>query len=103
MHSCAGIFGQASVEKRGNALGGMKDPGSSPSGSGQPAYTFGKFRLEPDGTLLRGEKRVQLAEGELATLRLLLEKRGKVVTHAELSQAMGHGTRVDAENVNEAI
>lgn len=103
MHSRVGIFGQASVEKRGNALDGMKDPGSSPAGRGQPAYAFGKFRLEPDGTLLRGEKRVQLAEGELATLRLLLEKRGKVVTHAELSQAMGHGTRVDAENVNEAI
>jgi DNA-binding winged helix-turn-helix (wHTH) protein len=81
----------------------MEIVGSMPAG-GQPAYVFGKFRLEPDGTLLRGEKRVQLSAEELAALRLLLERRGKLVTHAELSLAMRlHGARVKIENVTESV
>jgi DNA-binding winged helix-turn-helix (wHTH) protein/tetratricopeptide (TPR) repeat protein len=82
----------------------MQRPGSTPADNKQPAYTFGKFRLEPDGRLLRGEKRVQLAAEELAALRLLLEKRGTVVTNAELNGAMKHdGARVEAENVGESV
>ncbi len=91
------------MEKRGKALVRMENPGSTPADSGQPAYKFGRFRLEPDGTLLRGEKRVQLSGGELAALRLLLEKRGKLVTNAELRRVLGQSARVDAESVNEAI
>ncbi|MFZ0301638.1 MAG: winged helix-turn-helix domain-containing protein [Terracidiphilus sp.] len=81
----------------------MESVGSTPAGRRKSAYTFGKFRLETDGTLLRGEEQVQLVEGELVALRLLLEQRGKVVTHAELRRAIGQGEHVDAENVNEAI
>jgi DNA-binding winged helix-turn-helix (wHTH) protein len=80
----------------------MEDAGS-PVGGGQPAHTFGKFRLEPDGTLLRGEKRVQLTAGELAALRLLLEHRGKLVTHAQLNRAMGQGARVKTEDATENV
>jgi TolB-like protein len=104
MLCCAGISGLASVEKRGKALVRMKDAGNPSSGKGQPAYTFGKFRLEPDGTLLRGEKRMQLSQGELAGLRLLLAKRGKVVTNAELSRTMGlQGAGIPTEHVAETI
>lgn len=74
-----------------------------PAGKRQPAYRFGKFRLEPDGTLLRGKKRVHLPAEETAALRLLLEQRGKLVTRAELSRAMEQDARGDFENVNEAI
>ncbi len=82
----------------------MENFESSPADKKQPAYTFGKFRLESDGTLLRGEKGVLLAEGELAALRLLLEKRGTVVTNAELSRVIGpDGARVKTENVAESV
>ncbi len=101
--SHAGIPGRVSVEERGKALVGMESIGSAPAGRRQPAYTFGKFRLEPDGTLLRGEKRVQLTGGELAVLRLLLEQRRKLVTHAELSRAIGHRAHIETESVAEAI
>jgi DNA-binding winged helix-turn-helix (wHTH) protein/tetratricopeptide (TPR) repeat protein len=80
----------------------MEDAGS-PASRGQLAYKFGKFRLEPDGTLLCGEKRVQLSAGEHAALRLLLEQRGKLVTHAQLNRAMGHGTRFKLENLTESV
>jgi DNA-binding winged helix-turn-helix (wHTH) protein/tetratricopeptide (TPR) repeat protein len=103
MHFRPGKSGQASVEKRRKALVRVKNAENSPADKKQPAYTFGKFRLQPDGTLLRGEKHVQLADGELAALRLLLEKRGTVVTHAQLSAAMGRTALGDAENVAETI
>jgi DNA-binding winged helix-turn-helix (wHTH) protein len=90
--------------KTRKCVGKMKNPGTSPACGKQPAYTFSKFRLEHDGTLLHGEERVQLTEGELAALRLLLEQRGKVVTHAELRRALGlHGPRGKAENVAESV
>ena len=80
----------------------MEDLGSSHT-SGLPAYIFGNFRLEPDGTLLRGEKLVKLSEGELACLRLLIEQRGNLVSLAQLGQAMENKSRVSDENVNQAI
>lgn len=81
----------------------MENLGSTPASGKQPAFSFGKFRLEPDGTLLRGEERVQLTEGELAALRLLLADRGKMVTQAELSRSIGQGTPVDPGSVAETI
>jgi DNA-binding winged helix-turn-helix (wHTH) protein len=103
MHLCVSVFCRVSSEKRRNALDGMKNLGSSPAGGEQPAYTFGAFRLEPDGTLLRGEKHVRIAASELNALKLLLAHRGNVVTHAELSRAIGSGTPVDIENVIDTV
>ena len=80
----------------------MQDSGSLPAGNRQPAYTFGKFRLESDGTLRRGQKRVQLTGSELAALRLLLERKGKLVTYADLNQAAMGSANVKTENVIES-
>jgi len=80
----------------------MEKVRSSPD-SRPPAYTFGKFRLESDGTLLRGEKRISLVSDELAALRLLLAQRGKVVTYEELNEAMGHVSGFKIEKVSDAV
>ena len=82
---------------------GMENLESEPAGNRQPVYTFGRFRLEPDGTLLRGEKRVEVTTGELAALWLLLEHRGRLVTHAELGRAIGQGAPIGADSVSETI
>jgi len=100
--SRAGIFGQASAERRGNALGAMDNDRSLPAANKQPAYAFGKFRLEQDGTLLRGQKRVPLTGNELAALRLLLEHNGKLVNYADLNGAMPSSAHVTTENVTES-
>lgn len=81
----------------------MENVGSAPAGGGQPAYIFGKFRLEADGTLQRGKERVRLTGNELAALRLLLERTGRLVTNAELSRALGHGAQTDAERVADTV
>jgi DNA-binding winged helix-turn-helix (wHTH) protein len=79
----------------------MENHGSLPAANGQPGYTFGKFRLEQDGTLLRGQKRVQLTGNELAALRLLLQQRGKLVTNADLNQVVAGSMHGKTENVVE--
>ena len=92
------------MEKRGKALVLMENPGSAPAGGRRPAYTFGRFRLEPDGTLLDGENRVPVTGDELAALWLLLEHRDRLVTHAELSRAIGHqGAPVETGNVADGV
>src|SRR5580658_10892054 len=47
-------------------------------------YSFAGFRLEPDGTLLRGKTVVHLPPKELAALELLLSHAGQVVTTQQL-------------------
>jgi TolB-like protein len=58
------------------------------SGSKHAGYCFGEFRLEPDGTLLRGETAIALEAPELAALRLLLEHHGEIVSLSQLKQAL---------------
>ncbi|HUB51759.1 MAG TPA: tetratricopeptide repeat protein [Terracidiphilus sp.] len=81
----------------------MEYSASDPARQAKPACTFGKFRLEPDGTLIRGGKRLQLAGTELAMLRLLIERRGKLVTNAELGREIGSGAHITSETVAQAI
>ena len=81
----------------------MHNLGSDPAREKLPVYTFNNFRLQSDGTLLRGETPLQLAEAELAVLRLLLAQRGGLVTPAELGRAVGQGARVKPEIVTQAV
>ena len=77
------------------------DPASS--GSRQASYRFGAFRLEADGTLLRGETPVPLDAGELAALRLLLAHRGQIVSPQQLKQALASDEPAAAENVAQCL
>ncbi len=77
------------------------DPASS--GSRQASCRFGEFRLEADGSLLRGETPVSLNASELAALRLLVAHRGQVVTPLELQQALWGDEAVAADSVSNCL
>jgi DNA-binding winged helix-turn-helix (wHTH) protein/tetratricopeptide (TPR) repeat protein len=62
-------------------------------------HSFGPFRLEPDGTLLRGKAVVHLPPKELTALRLLVARAGKVVTSLELRQALWGSVHVTVDSV----
>ena len=62
-------------------------------------YSFGNFRLEPDGTLFRGETPVHLPPKELAALRVLLEHAGQVVSRAQLKQELWGDVSVTSDSV----
>lgn len=64
---------------------------------------FGRFRLEPDGTLFRGETAIHLPPRELAALRILLARAGQVVGISELKQALWGATSVTAESLPRCI
>ncbi len=72
-------------------------------GDGEPGFSFGSFRLEPDGTLFRGETVVHLPPRELAALRLLLEHAGQVVTPLQLRQALWGDVHVTADSVPQCL
>ena len=93
----------ACEELRGDALVWMENFESSPADKKWPAYAFGRFRLEADGALMRGETPVELPADELAALRLLLERQGKMVTQAELRQAMGADAPLTPEGIAETV
>ena len=74
---------------------------ASPPGSGGLDSTtlFSVFRLEPDGSLFRGEAPVHLPPRELGALRLLLAKAGQVVTPSQFKQALWGDVHVTADSV----
>jgi len=63
------------------------------------AYSFGGFRLEPDGTLWRGDDVVHLPPKELAALRLLLASAGQVVSPQQLRRTLWGEVHVTADSV----
>ena len=71
-------------------------PDAQPGSSG---FSFGKFRLEPDGLLYRGETPIHLPPQELAALRLLLAHAGQIVTAQQLRQALWGGIHVTTDSV----
>ncbi len=75
----------------------------SSSASLQPAFAFADFRLDPDGTLYRGESIVHLAPKELAALRLLMESAGRVVTAAQIKQGLWGEVHVTGDSVLHCI
>ena len=63
------------------------------------AYRFAGFRLQPDGTLLRGETPLYLPPRELALLRLLLARAGDIVTPLELKRALWDEKHVSSDTL----
>jgi DNA-binding winged helix-turn-helix (wHTH) protein/tetratricopeptide (TPR) repeat protein len=81
----------------------MHESNSAPPGSVKPGVTFANFRLDDDGTLLRGETPVHLPPKELAALRLLMANAGRIVTQAQLRQALWGDVHVTADSVPKCV
>lgn len=69
----------------------------------QRALAFAGFRLEPDGTLFRGQAVVHLPARELAALRILLAHAGQVVTPLQLKQELWGDIHVTADSVPKCL
>jgi DNA-binding winged helix-turn-helix (wHTH) protein len=69
----------------------------------QPVFTFADFRLEADGTLLRGESVIHLPPKELAALRFLLAHAGQIVTPAQLRIAIWGNIHVTEDSVLKCV
>ena len=67
------------------------------------ACSFAGFRLEPDGTLWRGEDVIHLPPKELAVLRLLLAHAGQVVTPLQLKLSLWGDVHVTADSVPKCL
>lgn len=66
-------------------------------------YWFAGLQLEPDGTLLRGETPLPLAPQELAVLRQLLRRAGKIVCPADLKRSVWGDEYLSSEIVVRCI
>ena len=69
----------------------------------EEGFTFGNLRLEPDGTLLRGDETIHLAPKELAALRVLLAHPARIVTPAQLKEFLWPDVHVTADSVPRCI
>ena len=87
------------------ALPGPGNPGppAIDVGRGDRALFFAGFRLQADGTLLRGEAVVHLPPKELAALRLLVAHAGQIVSPLELRQALWGDVHVTADSVPKCL
>ena len=81
----------------------MRQRISVPPGLEKPGLSFAGFRLEADGTLLRGETPVHLPPKELAALELLLANAGRIVTPLQLRQALWGDVHVSADSVPKCV
>lgn len=72
-------------------------------GSSAPEFIFAGFRLEPDGTLIRGEAQIHLPPKELAALRVLIANAGRVVTPSELQKALWGDVHVTCDSVPRCV
>ena len=88
-----------------SALHGPGSPGSlgTDAGRGDQTLFFAGFRLQADGTLLRGEAVVHLPPKELAALRLLVDRSGQIVSPLELRQALWGDVHVTADSVPKCL
>ncbi len=66
-------------------------------------FEFGDFRLEPDGTLLRGGLPVHLTPKELAALQLLLANAGHIVTATQLKDTLWDDVHVSDDSVPRCV
>ncbi len=73
------------------------------AGSAPRTYRFAGFRLEADGTLLRGGTPVHLPPEELAVLRLLLARAGEIVTPLELKRTVWGEMHVASDGVSSCV
>ena len=82
---------------------GDQGPQGTDVGRGDQALLFAGFRLQSDGTLLRGEAVVHLPPKELAALRLLVAHAGQIVSPLELRQALWGDVHVTADSVPKCL
>jgi DNA-binding winged helix-turn-helix (wHTH) protein/predicted Zn-dependent protease len=68
-----------------------------------PGFAFAGFRLEADGTLLRGDRPIHIPPKELAALRFLLAHPLRVVTPQELREALWGDVNVTADSVPKCV
>jgi len=68
-----------------------------------PEYLFAGFRLQPDGTLFRGETQIHLPPKELGTLQLLIANAGRIITPQELQKVLWGDTHVTADSVLKCV
>lgn len=86
---------------------------ADPAGPGAPAYSaretgdvsfsFAGFSLEPDGSLFRGGTLIHLPPKELAALRLLLTRGGRIVTALEMRNALWGEVHVSPDSVTRCV
>jgi DNA-binding winged helix-turn-helix (wHTH) protein/tetratricopeptide (TPR) repeat protein len=81
----------------------MHESNSALPGSDRPGISFASFRLEADGILFCGETPVHLPPKELAALRLLLANAGRIVTPAQLRDALWGDVHVTADSVPKCL
>lgn len=74
-------------------------PASSSADFPARSFQFGKFRLEADGTLTRGDETIHLPPKELAALQLLLDHAGQIVAHQQLKKALWGDVHVTDDSV----
>ncbi|MGD0548433.1 MAG: winged helix-turn-helix domain-containing protein, partial [Terracidiphilus sp.] len=102
------------TRRRGDSGSAQTNPGRRREDVRSPAAVLGRsggvlasffagFRLEPDGTLKRGEAVVHLPPKELAALRLLLAHAGQVVSPAQLRRALWGDVHVSADSVPKCL
>lgn len=69
----------------------------------ETGFSFGEFRLEPDGTLFRGLAAIHLPPKELAALRILLAHAGQIVSPAQLRKELWGDTHITDESVPKCL
>ncbi len=84
-------------------LANPEEPAGVSLGTGECAFSFAGFRLEPDGTLLRCGTIVHLPPKELAALRLLLAHAGQIVSISQMRKALWAEIHVSADSVTKCI
>lgn len=77
----------------------QSQPASGSADLPSRSFQFGKFRLEADGTLSRGDETIHLPPKELAALQLLLAHAGQIVTHQQLKKALWGDVHVTDDSV----
>ena len=77
----------------------MQQITAEPGFSETSGFVFAGFRLEADGTLLRGDRAIHLPPKELAALRFLVTNPARVVTPQELRQALWGDINVTADSI----
>ena len=65
----------------------------------EPEFSFGNFKLFADGSFFRTHTQIHLPPKELAALRFLLANADKVVTPAQLKQALWGDIHVTSDSV----
>ena len=95
-------LGETGAREKFSPLAGLESSGPGRGDSGLE-FSFGGFRLEADGTLLRGDAVVHMPPRELAALRFLAAHAGQIVTPAQLRVALWGDVHVTADSVPRCV